>query len=302
MVVASVPSFYLYGEPHRAVADGFVHAELLDDRSRPSEWTILPHAHADLVQIFLVERGGGTIQAEAQVTAIAPPMLLIIPAGVVHGFDWHQDSAGAVVTLGVRHLELLGTRYAGLIDIFATPRAIALEAMAAAAIRRGLDTLMRELGWAAPGHRAAVDAALLSVLVEALRATGMPDGGAPQSPGPHHALVAGFRARIDERFRLREPIAVHAKALGSSESRLRVACARVAALSPAAMLDDRAMLEARRALLYTNLSVAEVGYAIGMADPAYFSRFFTRHEGCSPRDFRARRLRGTDASAAPRRR
>jgi len=39
-------------------------------------------------------------------------------------------------------------------------------------------------------------------------------------------------------------------------------------------------------LRYTNLSVAEIGYAIGFSDPAYFSRFFTRHAGCSPRAYR----------------
>ncbi|WBO59947.1 hypothetical protein GT370_03480 [Acidocella sp. MX-AZ03] len=32
---SAVPSFYLYGESHRAAAPGFVHAEALDDRSRP---------------------------------------------------------------------------------------------------------------------------------------------------------------------------------------------------------------------------------------------------------------------------
>ena len=47
------------------------------------------------------------------------------------------------------------------------------------------------------------------------------------------------------------------------------------------------MLEARRALLYSNLSVAEIGYALGFADPGHFSRFFTRHAGQSPRAFRA---------------
>jgi AraC family transcriptional activator of pobA len=52
------------------------------------------------------------------------------------------------------------------------------------------------------------------------------------------------------------------------------------------MLDQRAILEAKRSLLYGNLSVADVGYALGFADPAYFNRFFTRHAGLSPGAFR----------------
>ncbi len=286
MAAVTIPSFYLYGEPHRAVEDGFVHAERLDDRSRPHEWTILPHAHADLVQLFLLERGGGVMRAEADNLSVTAPALLIVPAGIVHGFDWHHESEGAVVTLSVRHLALLDSRYPGLAAVFDGAGVVDLDAAAWATIGTGIATLTRELGWSAPGHGAAVDAALLTVLVETFRASGAMQGGTRAVPGHHHSLVARFRARIDERFRLREPIADYAEALGTSESRLRVACARVAALSPAAMLDQRAMLDAKRALLYTNLSVAEVGYSIGFSDPAYFTRFFTRHAGVSPRAYR----------------
>ncbi|KQM30035.1 helix-turn-helix domain-containing protein [Sphingomonas sp. Leaf10] len=284
MVAASIPRFYLYGEPHRSVEESFVHAERLDDRSRPSEWTILPHAHADLVQAFVLDRGGGTMRAEDARFDVVAPALLLIPAGIVHGFSWDPASVGSVVTLSVRHLTLLDTRYPGLAAVFARAQVAALGAEALAVLHGAAATLMRELGWSAPGHRAAVDAALLTFLVEAGRAAD--PGEAQPPPGQHGALVARYRARIDERFRLREPIAVHAAALGTSESRLRVACTRIAGLSPAAMLDERAMLDAKRALLYTNLSVAEVGYNAGFADPAYFTRFFTRHAGLSPRRFR----------------
>ncbi len=290
----TVPSFYLYGEPHRAVADDFVHAEWLDDRSRPSEWTILPHAHADLVQLFVLASGGGTMFAETRRLAVTAPALLLVPAAIVHGFDWQPDSTGSVLTLSVRHLARLDTLYPGLAGIFTRIALLQPDASAMASIQSAMTALMRELGWAAPGHRAAVDACLLTLLVQTLRAPGVATRDASATPGQHHVLVARFRARVDQRFRLRESMADHAKALGTSESRLRTACARVAAMSPAAMLDERAMLEARRALLYTHLSVAEIGYALGFADPAYFSRFFTRHEGCSPRAFRD--ARGADYS------
>jgi AraC family transcriptional activator of pobA len=39
------------------------------------------------------------------------------------------------------------------------------------------------------------------------------------------------------------------------------------------------------------MSVAEIAYAVGFEDPAYFSRFFTRHVGQPPRTYRAARER-----------
>jgi AraC family transcriptional activator of pobA len=98
--------------------------------------------------------------------------------------------------------------------------------------------------------------------------------------------VARLRARIGDRFRLRETIETHARALGVSQRRLRDACAAIAHQSPGEMLDQRTMLEAKRSLIYGNLSIAELGYSLGFQDPAYFSRFFSRHAGESPGDYR----------------
>jgi len=69
-------------------------------------------------------------------------------------------------------------------------------------------------------------------------------------------------------------------------------CARPAGelfATRAQMLDDRALLEARRMLLYSQLSVTDIAYAVGFEDPAYFSRFFARHVGQPPRSWRAAR-------------
>ncbi len=48
-------------------------------------------------------------------------------------------------------------------------------------------------------------------------------------------------------------------------------------------------LEAKRALLYSNMTIAEVAYHLGFEDPAYFSRFFAKVVGRSPRAFRVAR-------------
>ena len=48
-------------------------------------------------------------------------------------------------------------------------------------------------------------------------------------------------------------------------------------------------LEAKRGLLYTNMTVSEVADSCGFEDPAYFSRFFARETGESPRSYRLAR-------------
>lgn len=287
MPASPVPTFYLYGEPHRTVADGFIHVEHLDDRSRPSEWTILPHAHASLHHIFWIGSGGGAMQAEAQVFRFAAPALLVVPASVVHGFSWTSESTGSVLTLANGQLIELARRDPTIGGLFATTHAITLDANGARATQWHMDTLMREVGWSAVGRHAAVEASLLSLAVIAMRSRSPDAKMSAVRPGHQAALVARFRERIESRYRQREPVAAHAAALGVSESALRAACTRCAGLSPALMLDERALLEARRLLLYSNMSVAQVAYSVGFSDPAYFSRFFSRRAGTSPRRYRS---------------
>ena len=50
---------------------------------------------------------------------------------------------------------------------------------------------------------------------------------------------------------------------------------------------NRLIREARRNLVYTNLPVSTIAYALGFDDPAYFSRVYAAATGLSPRAFRA---------------
>jgi AraC family transcriptional activator of pobA len=284
---AVIPRFYLYGEPHR-VADGrFVHVENLDDRSRPSEWTIRPHAHADLNHVFHISEGGGAMQAEQAMLSFGAPCLLLVPAGVVHGFNWTSESKGTVITVSSTYLERLRESDPALGSLFQSARVISLDTAESQVYALGGKRMMAELGWAAPGYRAAAESGLLDILVHALRAVGTQSEIHRSTPGRQAALVARFRERVEARFRQREQIASYADALGTSQTRLRAACAVVAQQSPMEILDQRAVVEAQRALLYSNLSVTEIADSLGMPDAAYFSRFFTRHVGQSPRAYRA---------------
>jgi AraC family transcriptional activator of pobA len=61
-----------------------------------------------------------------------------------------------------------------------------------------------------------------------------------------------------------------------------------------AVLHDRIVLEARRELAYTTLSVKQIALDLGFADAGYFTRFFLREAGQTPSAWR-------EAAAAARR-
>ncbi|PZR30358.1 MAG: AraC family transcriptional regulator [Azospira oryzae] len=56
--------------------------------------------------------------------------------------------------------------------------------------------------------------------------------------------------------------------------------------SPNDIIKDRIILESKRLLAYTTLTVKEIAHRLHYDDDAYFVRFFTKHTGISPTAFR----------------
>lgn len=278
-----ISRFFLYGEAPRPVEDRFVHLERLDDRSRPANWVIRPHAHADLHQIFLIESGGGDSDGDGREFHVEAPCLIIVPAGVVHGFRWRANTEGRVLTFAERFVRMLAADESALLDAFGA--GLWAAGVEGSGVQAAYSRLELELGWAAAGHHLAVNAHLSAILVEAMRLNQQNRVEAP--PGPQAVLVARYRAFVDAHYREHPSIETSAAALGVSTSRLRAACRAVAGVSPLRMLQDRLRLEAERVMRYSNMSVAQVAQYLGFADPAYFSRFFARERGVPPRAFRA---------------
>ncbi len=281
---AAIPSFFLYGEAPRAVSDRFLHLEALDDRSRPNHWNIRAHAHVDLHHIFLIREGGGMMNADAQALDFGPGALLIVPAGVVHGFVFAPETTGMVLTLAESYLRDLALRESGFGALFARP--VTLIPTRPEAVSDSFSCLKRELAWAAPGHAAAVECHLLAVLVECLRLNHQADAVGPAAAVSSARLVARFREAVEAGFLSGLDMGAYARRLGVSATRLRRACRSVTRQPPIRLLQDRLILEAKRQLIYSNMTIAETAYYLGFEDPAYFSRVFKQMEGCSPKTFR----------------
>jgi AraC family transcriptional activator of pobA len=287
MSATAVPAFFLYGEPVRDADPRFLHLEPIEARSRPADWTIRAHAHRDLSQLLFVTKGGGRMAAEAETLAFEAPAMLVSPAGSVHGFAFEPETAGYVLTLSEAYVRELVVRAPETRGLFAACRAVGFEPQTFAQHRfvEHLEGLERELVWSAPGRGIALEGRLLCIVAGALRALVSPSDLSAVSPGA--ALVARFREAVEQRFRTRTSVEDYARALAVTPSRLRSACMAAAKASPSALVHARIMVEAKRLLLYTAMSIAEVGYDLGFEDPAYFARFFAERAGRSPSAFRA---------------
>jgi len=286
----AVPRFFLYGEPPREADEGFLHVETIADRSQLYDWKIRPHAHRDLHQILLILKGGGEMRAESEAKPFRAPALLLVPATVVHAFAFERDTTGYVITLAERSLRDLARREPLFSTVFGSVQSVRLmdRYVQANDLEETLRGLQREVVWEGPARSIAAEARLTIVLVAVVRAMFEHGVGGMSERGPRAALVARFRDAVESNFRSGWDVARYAKMLRVSSSRLRAACLDVTGKPPTRLVHDRLLLEAKRSLTYTNMTIAETAYDLGFSDPAYFSRFFSERVGESPAAFRRR--------------
>jgi AraC family transcriptional activator of pobA len=295
---AAIPRFFLYGEPPRDAGERFLHVETIADRSRVNDWRIQPHAHRDLHQLLVIFTGSGEMEAETRRQPFRAPALLIVPAGVVHGFSFAEDTEGYVVTLADTLLRDLARGERSFTSLFANATCASLDEDPvhfqefaqefAQEFKDTLPKLRRELVWSAPASAAAATARLTTLLVSAVRALHQPSEVVSAAGSARAALVARLRERIETDLRSGLSVAQYAKALNVTPARLRAACIEVTGKTPMRVLEERLVLEAKRNLTYTNMTVAQIAYYLGFTDPAYFSRFFSKLAGESPAAFRRR--------------
>jgi len=289
-----IPTYFLYGEAPRRLAGPMLHVESIEARSARHHWKIDPHLHQVLHQMIFVMRGRGIVQAESARTQFRPPALMLMPAGSVHGFEFEPGTTGYVVSLSLELQHELARREPEIGVLFNGPMTLEFDAqgLRATDLAQAFRMLAREAARSTTGHELALQGWLAVLLGNVLRLARQRPTADPIS-GHRRALVARFGERVERRYRRGEPLTDYVAALNVSESQLRNACIAMTGQTPVQLLHARVLLEAKRQLLYTDEPVSAIAYALGFTDAAYFTRFFSRHAGLSPRAFR---LRGPHAT------
>ena len=283
----SIPHYFLYGESTRDVDQHFLHVESITARSQVNEWQIQPHVHAELHHWLLVTNGGGVFHVEGKQLAFAAPTLVTVPVHCVHGFDFEVATDGFVVTVSSALLHRISLAHPEMASVLSEPELYSLSSAQCALFDQKFRALSEEFHSTRVARRAAAESALLSILVAAIRVKTEKENVVARPQDADAELLSRYRRLIEDHFSSRMGAAEYAARLCVSHERLRVACARAAGTSPLALLNARRLLEAKRNLLYTNMSIAVLAHACGFDDPAYFSRFFARSTGQSPRDYRS---------------
>jgi AraC family transcriptional activator of pobA len=274
----TVQTYNLFGET--GDLPDVVHCETIAARSVLHEWEFAAHRHARLHQILLIENGGGRATLEGRSHALRPMRVVNAPVGHVHGFSFKPGTQGWVVTVA-----------AEMLDEVLTPSEGLRRVLAQSAVLRGtplMRTTMRQIFAEFAGRRfarahvlRALSAALIGLVARELAGDGRVTADAVKSD-----LFQRFEALLEQHFLRHWTVSDYAAALSITPTHLSRLTRSATGHAASQLILERVIREARRNLVYTNLPVSTIAYALGFNDPAYFSRLFAGATGLSPKRFR----------------
>ena len=255
-----------------------------------------PHRH-DFQEVLWFLGGYGCHRIDDEAIAIEPGTVAVIARGQVHWFEFadnlefyrlcfHDDFFQEGDRQDRLHLGLFSPIRGGSPLRPTDPdRTLGLSLFAALAEEFGRVTVHQDF----QVLRALV--AALVKLVERIDRETAPDAR------PANRLVQAFLHLLDEHVGERHDVGFYAAELGIAPDRLSQDVQQVLGKTTKQAIRERILLEARRRLIYTDLTIKEVAEVVGFTDPQYFGKVFKEALGITPAAYR--RAAFADLSESP---
>ena len=233
------------------------------------------HLHG-FYEIIWFQKGSGTHYVDFNQYAIAPGTIFFISPGQIHSFDTKHDQEGYVLKI-----------CAELFDDFVSLSCVTVQDKDSAALEMLVAAMQEELKKEdSLGHREALHALVKLFVIMVRRSYAEIN---PSAPNPHkvsYKAFLNFRKLIEENYCRLHTVKDYASLLNVSSKTLTLYVNECSKYSPLELINNRIILEAKRLLRYSVLSVKEIAFRLGFEDPSYFAKFFKRLVKQSPADYR----------------
>lgn len=245
------------------------------------------HRH-DYFEIFWLDGDGAHIN-DFEVYPIASPSLVFVTPGQVHCWGDGQKMHGDVICFTQSFFDAGAPPPSPLLKyLFWYPHdtspVLAVPEDATTDIALICKQMEREFAAKADGFDTALRALLEVLFIQAERL--FKQSAASARVDRDSALVRQFRLALESHFSAIQSVTEYARLLKMSPDRLSKAVHERMGRPASEVIRQRMLLEAKRLLAHTDMTVSEIAYALNFSDPSYFSRFFRRETDQAPGEFR----------------
>ena len=260
-----------------------------------SELSEVPHRH-DAYMLMLVEdtKGGDNLIDFRRHPLVANRLFMLRP-GQAHPRETRQER-GPILSFSDEFLQTTGISAQEVFVIFSSVYQhpyLDLTPKLKRIFLQLISLMQEELQEAVP--QKAILSRYLYVLLQYLYRECIYQIG-KLTPARHSERLFRLSSLVEKHYREHRSIGFYADALHITPKHLNSLCRQYLQTTVADMQHERILVESKRLLYFTSLSVKEIAHTLGFEDDSYFVRFFKRMTGQTPQQMRQRGAESTTRS------
>lgn len=249
-----------------------------------------PHRH-DFFEVLFLHKGSGFHVIDGNNYEIKPPCVFFMSRGQAHKLELSQDIEGYIFIFTADFYLLNRADQNRLIEfpffytihqdnpplqLERTDDVRFLETL----FRQGIDELNRSEGYSPEMLRSILDLILTTCASRYQAPENLVNKGKGQ------ILVKRFFHLLEENHHQNFSLNEYARMIGVTANHLTQTVRQLTGKTSSQIIKDKQLLEIKRLLVHTTLSVSEIAGQLNFDDQSYFTKFFKRETGITPLQYR----------------
>ncbi len=250
-----------------------------------------PHRH-DFFEVLYLAHGSGYHVIDGNKYEIKPPCVFFMSPGQAHKIEFSQDIHGYIFIFTPEFYLINYNNPNRLIEFpfFFTIKQdnppLNLETaedvqFLERLFKKGIAEIQKETGQSIDLLRS-----LLDLILNFCAARYTTDENILTGKG--HMVVKKFFQLVEEHYEENLSVAQYADMMALTPNHLTQTVARLTGKTSSQIIKAKQVLEIKRLLVHTNLSITEIATRLNFPDQSYFTKFFKRETGVSPLQYRSR--------------
>ena len=253
-----------------------------------------PHRH-DFFEVLYLSKGSGFHVIDGNKYEIKPPGVFFMSPGQAHKIEFSSDIEGYIFIFTAEFYLINQNNQNRLIEFpfFFTIRQdnppltlidkkdiLFLESL----FEKGISETKKDTPYSIDLLRSVLDLILTScsILYKTNENT--------LNKGKGHVVVKRFFQLVEENYLNNLSITEYANKLAITANHLTQTVNQLTGKTSSQIIRAKQILEIKRLLVHTNLSITEIATRLNFADQSYFAKFFKRETGVSPLQYRVKSL------------
>ena len=253
-----------------------------------------PHRH-DFFEVLYLSKGSGFHVIDSNKYNIKPPCVFFMSPGQAHKIEFSGDIEGYIFIFTAEFYLIKQINQNRLIEFpfFFTIRQDnpPLEFTSSSDVdfieslfRKAISETKKENNYSVDLLRSVLDLILTtcSVLYKS--------GENALQKGRGHMVVKKFFQEVEENYHKNLAVSDYAEKLAITPNHLTQTVSELTGKTSLQIIKAKQLLEIKRLLVHSNLSISEIAHRLNFSDQSYFTKFFKRETGVSPLQYRSKAI------------